>query len=78
MTRTETDACPGGEEAHDAHMDANGECPWCGELLPQCGWGVGGDPVNGCDEIATMTFEATPLCDLHWNAFQALTQGASE
>lgn len=21
--------CPGGGEAHDAHLDANGECPWC-------------------------------------------------
>lgn len=22
--------CPGGIEAHDEHMDLNGECPWCG------------------------------------------------
>lgn len=21
--------CPGGEEAHHAHLELNGECPWC-------------------------------------------------
>lgn len=24
--------CPGGVELHLAHMDANGECPWCYEV----------------------------------------------
>lgn len=23
------DTCPGGQEAHYAHMEVNGECPWC-------------------------------------------------
>jgi hypothetical protein len=22
-------ACPGGSEAHEAHMEMNGDCPWC-------------------------------------------------
>jgi len=22
--------CSGGWEAHEAHMDMNGDCPWCG------------------------------------------------
>jgi hypothetical protein len=22
--------CPGGWEAHEAHLDLNDECPWCG------------------------------------------------
>ena len=22
--------CPGGAEAHEAHLDMNDECPWCG------------------------------------------------
>jgi hypothetical protein len=26
------DECPGGQEAHDAHMALNGECPWCGAV----------------------------------------------
>jgi hypothetical protein len=21
--------CSGGQEAHEAHMELNGECPWC-------------------------------------------------
>lgn len=21
--------CPGGAEAHEGHMQMNGECPWC-------------------------------------------------
>lgn len=28
--RTLTHFCSGGAEAHFAHVDANGECPWCG------------------------------------------------
>ena len=26
--------CPGGQEAHHAHMTLNGECPWCGAYDP--------------------------------------------
>jgi hypothetical protein len=27
-------ACGGGQEAHEAHMALNGECPWCGYADP--------------------------------------------
>ena len=25
----EAEDCPGGGDAHEAHLDMNGECPWC-------------------------------------------------
>jgi hypothetical protein len=30
LSRVARDACTGGEEAHVAHLNMNGECPWCG------------------------------------------------
>jgi hypothetical protein len=27
--------CSGGEEAHEAHLHMNGECPWCGAYEPE-------------------------------------------
>lgn len=27
--------CEGGQEAHYAHMEMNGECPWCGAYDPE-------------------------------------------
>jgi hypothetical protein len=27
---TKHEPCSGGAEAHEAHMQLNGECPWCG------------------------------------------------
>lgn len=35
MTVMAGSRCPGGEEAHYAHMDMNGECPWCGMYQEQ-------------------------------------------
>jgi hypothetical protein len=29
------EACPGGWEAHQAHLALNGECPWCGKVDPE-------------------------------------------
>lgn len=29
---THDDECPGGYGAHMAHLELNGECPWCGKL----------------------------------------------
>lgn len=38
------DQCPGGWEAHEAHLDLNGECPWCGTITPALARRLGLDP----------------------------------
>lgn len=32
MAQERNAGCTGGPEAHAAHMELNGECPWCGAV----------------------------------------------
>lgn len=37
---TRESGCPGGPEAHDAHLAVNGECPWCSAYEPDARLGT--------------------------------------
>jgi len=36
--------CPGGQEAHEAHLRLNGECPWCGAV--EASYNTSLDPLS--------------------------------